>query len=328
MGKKLDLTGRTFGRLTVIAEAPKHRRGRVHWRCRCTCGNEVVVDGTSLRRGATQSCGCLWAERQRARVDHHGGAGTPEYAAWRHMRRKCVDPTHPQFAAFGARGVRVCARWSGEGGFVNFLEDLGPRPAGHVLGLVNVDGDFEPGNCRWMTRRELPRAPRVEGECRLRGTAAPEYHALYGAVRRCTDPANPHFANYGGRGIHVCLRWLGPDGFTNFLEDMGPRPGAGWSLDRIDDDGDYCPTNCRWATNAQQQNNKRTSVQVVLDGEVHTLAEWARVLGVPVKRITARVAEHPEWPAARQLFPGRLYGLTAAQLAQVDSGAWRTGGEA
>lgn len=84
----------------------------------------------------------------------------------------------------------------------------------------------------------------------------PLYKVWQGMRNRCYNERQPHYPRYGGRGIRVCARWLGPDGFPNFLADMGERP-DGLSLDRIDNDGDYEPGNVRWATASQQALNRR-----------------------------------------------------------------------
>lgn len=88
----------------------------------------------------------------------------------------------------------------------------------------------------------------------------PLKHTYTLMVDRCTNPKSDKWHNYGARGIKICDRWLGPDGIKHFIEDMGERP-KGTSLDRINNDGDYCPENCRWATGRQQNTNKRNTLQ-------------------------------------------------------------------
>jgi hypothetical protein len=95
--------------------------------------------------------------------------------------------------------------------------------------------------------------------------------------RRCSDPSAPHYERYGGRGIKVCQRWQ--ESFAAFMEDMGPRP-DGTSIDRENGDGDYEPSNCRWATAETQQNNRANNRFATLDGRTQTVAQWARELGV------------------------------------------------
>ena len=87
---------------------------------------------------------------------------------------------------------------------------------------------------------------------------------------RCTNPRTEDWADYGGRGITFCERW---NSFQNFLEDMGRKP-KGFTLDRINNDGNYCPENCRWANVSEQQRNKRTNIVVTAFGESKTLMDW------------------------------------------------------
>ena len=105
-------------------------------------------------------------------------------------------------------------------------------------------------------------------------------------IARCTDPANKGFDNYGGRGITVCKEWL--ESFAKFATDVGPRP-EGHSLERKDNDGNYCKENCTWATRTEQANNRRTNRWITVDGQTHTVAQWARQLGVNCHVIHTRI---------------------------------------
>jgi hypothetical protein len=104
-------------------------------------------------------------------------------------------------------------------------------------------------------------------------------------VCRCTRSTSRDFPDYGGRGIAVCARWLS---FDLFLEDMGTIP-PGLSIDRINNDGDYSPDNCRWATRYQQQRNKRSNSVIALDGESLCVAEWAERRGIHPQAIHNRL---------------------------------------
>lgn len=123
--------------------------------------------------------------------------------------------------------------------------------------------------------------------CSLGNT--PEYRCWLKAKGRCLDLNDPGYPNYGGRGIRVCERWLGPTGFQNFLADMGRKPSPAHSIDRIDVNGDYCPENCRWATRTQQNNNTRRNIVLSHAGKSMTIAEWSRETGIDYKIIHARV---------------------------------------
>jgi hypothetical protein len=160
----IDLTGKRFARLAAVRCVD---RSRCLWECRCDCGTVRQIDGHSLRRGRTRSCGCLRRERVVARSLTHGLSRTPEYTAWMAMKRRCGNPGRPDYTG---RGIKVCAEWKDS--FEAFLEHMGPKPSpSHSLDRINNDGNYEPGNCRWATRsvqnaNQRPRrqtTPRING---------------------------------------------------------------------------------------------------------------------------------------------------------------------
>lgn len=107
--------------------------------------------------------------------------------------------------------------------------------------------------------------------------------------RRCYVPDRSEFESYGERGITVCERWM--NSFENFIEDMGERP-QGCTIDRIDNDGDYCLENCRWATQKEQQRNRRSNVLVTFQGQTMCISEWAERTGIPRKTLEKRLGRY------------------------------------
>jgi hypothetical protein len=114
-----------------------------------------------------------------------------------------------------------------------------------------------------------------------------EYKAWDSARNRCRNPKNRKFRLYGGRGINFCDRWN--NSFENFLSDMGVKPSPDHSLDRKDSNGDYTPENCRWATIVEQNNNRSFNRRLVVNGQAITVAEAARVTGIPHATILTRL---------------------------------------
>lgn len=116
-------------------------------------------------------------------------------------------------------------------------------------------------------------------------------------INRCHNPKAPRFAEWGGRGIRVCERWRR---FENFLADMGEKP-EGRSLDRIDNDGDYTPENCRWATPAEQQRNRNSGLHLLtVGGRTQCITDWAVETGVPRTVIYQRI-NHLHWPVEKAI---------------------------
>lgn len=121
----------------------------------------------------------------------------------------------------------------------------------------------------------------------LRGCShTPEYRVWNNLKNRCTNPNVPGYENYGGRGIKVCDEWIE---FSNFIRDMGKRPTVNHSIERINNDGDYCKENCKWATKSDQVRNRRSNIIVEYQGEKRILKDLAKEVGLNYQLIQRRM---------------------------------------
>ena len=119
-----------------------------------------------------------------------------------------------------------------------------------------------------------------------------EYITWKGMKQRCCNVNNPSYSSYGGRGISICERWSdAKTGFANFLMDMGYKPSSNHSLDRIDNDGNYEPSNCTWATKTQQASNRRSNILFLHNGAAKTLKQISELESVCYKKLHHRVAK-------------------------------------
>ena len=145
MGKFIDLTGKTFGKLTVIKKTIVKKSGAL-WECVCSCGNPKIVSTGHLTSGDTKSCGCLHGE-------YHGMKGTPEYKVWQGMKRRCYNKHEKSFFRYGGRGITVCDEWVNS--FTTFFKDMGSRPDSNLsIDRIDNTGNYSANNCKWSTRKE------------------------------------------------------------------------------------------------------------------------------------------------------------------------------
>lgn len=145
--KRMPMSGKVFGRLLVLEERGKKVIAG------CACGIVKEFARGNVLAGYTQSCGCLQRERTSAANLIHGHANppSPTYTSWRNLKARCENPAHEHYKNYGGRGITYCTRWSY---FENFLEDMGERPEGKEIDRIDGNGNYEPGNCRWLTHEE------------------------------------------------------------------------------------------------------------------------------------------------------------------------------
>jgi hypothetical protein len=221
MNKKISLVGKTFGRWKVLSFNSLNPWKDSFWNVLCACGKNGIVSGGSLKAGGSLSCGCLRKELARKKIDLVG----------QRFGRLTVFSLH----SINRHGH---TKW-------NVRCDCGTEKA--VFGMALTSKNTS--SCGCLQKELTIKRSIIHGM-----TRTPTYRSWLAMRKRCVDPKSNRWMRYGGRGITVCKHWK--NSFENFVADMGIRP-KGTSIDRKDNDGNYEPSNCRWATPFQQWDNRR-----------------------------------------------------------------------
>lgn len=155
--QKLDLTGQQFGQWTALKSGKK----TAYWLCKCACGREVEVFIGSLRAGKSKGCSkcqSRWMStsgQSSRNATKHGLHRSDEYRSWKMMKEHCSNPKQDNWAYYGGRGILVCDKWKNS--FEEFYKDMGPKPKDYSIDRIDVNKNYEPGNCKWSSTKEQNR---------------------------------------------------------------------------------------------------------------------------------------------------------------------------
>lgn len=218
MGKKVDLTGQRFGKLTVIGEggfyiSPSGRKERT-WKCKCDCGNEVFLRVSNLRNN-TKSCGCLRKEVTSKNHKVHGKCFSRLHKVWLQMKGRCYNPNNSSYKNYGGRGIEICKEWKDsfqafyDWSIANGYDETVERGK-CTLDRIDVNGNYEPSNCRWVSQKVQSRNKRQNIKVEFRGETKVlkdwalelgiNYNTLYSRLHNSdwnieksfTEPVNKH----------------------------------------------------------------------------------------------------------------------------------------
>lgn len=155
---RLNLAGKKFNYLSIVSfhSIKSYKSGqKTLWNAKCVCGKELIIHGSSVTKKIPQiSCGCIAHKALSERSKTHGMTDTRSYRIWQAMLNRCRNKNLYQFNNWGGRGIKVCERWLS---FDNFFRDMGCPPNGYSIDRINNDGNYEPDNCKWSSKKEQAR---------------------------------------------------------------------------------------------------------------------------------------------------------------------------
>lgn len=260
----LNLLGQRFGKLVVVERTENNRRGCTMWLCRCDCGKFNIVSGLNLRSGHTKSCGCYARER---------------------VRNTAYDLTGKRFE----RLVVIRKDHEGKRGRYWLCQcDCGNAKV--ACGSDLMSGRTKSCGCLHADNAKLPKKI-THGDTKTR-----IYREWSAMKRRCSPSYHGHHI-YFDRNIRVCTEWKQYEPFKQWALANGYSDDL--TLDRIDNDKGYCPENCRWITNKEQQNNRRNNRCITFGGETKTLKQWSELQNLDYGVVKARL--HRGWSELRAL---------------------------
>lgn len=264
MGKSVDLTGRTYGKLTVLRKtSDRNSAGCVMWECRCECGTVKSFSTNVLNGGKVKSCGCGQNKLEDLRGKRFG-----------RLTVIALDKYEP--TSHSTRWFCRC--------------DCGKEK--RVLASCLKSGKVT--SCGCYSSEQKSRRSKTHGY----GNEDRLYRIWSGMKSRCYSPDDRNYQRYGARGVEICPEWR-----SDFMTFRTWAVSHGYedslSIDRLDNDGPYSPDNCRWATKRTQNNNRRTNVYITYNGETRTAAEWARITGI--KEATLVMRKRNGWSDAECL---------------------------
>lgn len=237
------------------------------WKCLCDCGNEKIITHFNLVYGGTKSCGCLRIEKLKERIAKREKKQDQNVVGQKFGLLLVLKDGYSRIDVNGYVIKRCLCKC-----------DCGKEIIVDIYALLN--GHIKSCGC---TRKE-------NFKYIVHGKSKDPLYIVYGGMKnRCYIKSNQEYENYGGRGIKVCDEWLGENGFSNFY-DWSIKNGykKGLTIDRINNDGNYEPSNCRWITRKEQSKNTSRNLYITYKGETHLLCEWVNILNISWGKIRYR----------------------------------------